>query len=214
MRRFSAVFALVTGIAMSASLSTSTIAGTLYQWTGKDGTPTYSPDPPPAGVNYELVGADLQPLPKNTDATKATQTATATTVSRAPKAPVAPPQGQSAENAGQNPSLMQQAAQLATQEPAQQPAQQAPKKPIVPWKPVRYANDPNPAKKAQVRTSAANAPDPVSIARNSPACASARQKMALLEGQFAQSVTDEQMDAAILQLREHKPAFKAACKIN
>jgi len=35
----------------------------LYQWNTQDGTPTYSPDPPPLGVDYVVVDADLNPLP-------------------------------------------------------------------------------------------------------------------------------------------------------
>ena len=34
----------------------------LYQWETKNGTPTYSPDPPPKGVKYVVVGPDLKPL--------------------------------------------------------------------------------------------------------------------------------------------------------
>lgn len=34
----------------------------LYQWQTKNGTPTYSPEPPPEGVEYVIVGADLKPL--------------------------------------------------------------------------------------------------------------------------------------------------------
>lgn len=37
-------------------------AGQLYQWHTKDGTPTYSPDPPGKGVPYTVVGDDLEPL--------------------------------------------------------------------------------------------------------------------------------------------------------
>lgn len=193
MRHYSAVFKLTTGLLMAASLCAPSYAGTLYQWTGKDGTPTYSPDPPPAGVKYELVGDDLKPLPKNVDMSKPVKIANKpAAANRASNASVAPAQ--------------QPAAQTVIPQPMA-------KKPVTPWKPVRYANDPTPRAKKPVKAPK-RTQDPAAVASVSPECKQARQKMVLLESQFAQALTDEQMDAAVLQLSAHKPALQSACNIN
>jgi len=50
-------------VSMLLALVTHTAgANPLYQWIEKDGTPTFSPDPPPKGVDYTIVGPDLEPL--------------------------------------------------------------------------------------------------------------------------------------------------------
>jgi len=76
---------------------------------------------------------------------------------------------------------------------------------------VRYANDPKPEVSAAVADVVK--PDPVTLARRSPECNRAKQTMVLLESQFSEAITDEQMDSAILQLREHHIALKSACKL-
>ncbi len=54
---------LITFSTLICSLHVSALEnGALYQWVGKDGTPTYSPEPPPDGIDYTVVGADLKPL--------------------------------------------------------------------------------------------------------------------------------------------------------
>jgi hypothetical protein len=48
--------------ATALSISLAANAGNLYSWKAKDGTPTYSPDPPPPGTVYTIVGPDLEPI--------------------------------------------------------------------------------------------------------------------------------------------------------
>lgn len=198
MRRLS-VNSLVTGFAVAICFSPALLGSTLYQWTGKDGTPTYSPDPPPAGVEYQLVGADLKPLAKNIDLARPAGTDAATSPGRGTAvAPVpAPAPAATATNAATAPKV------LAAPAPV--------KKPAAPWKPVRYANDPKP--KVSAAVSDVVKPDPIALARRSPECNRAKQKMVLLESQFSRAITDEQMDNAVLQLREQKIALKSACKL-
>ena len=195
MRLFSAVFTLAIGITLTTGFSAFAQANNLYQWTTSDGTPTYSPDPPPAGVDYQIVGPDLKPLPKHIDFTQppAAAKAAAKTQKRAEKTPVA----------------------SSTQpQPTVKTAQQQPAKPATPWKPVRYADNPIAPAKKPAKAPSQVTEDPVSIARNSPACVSAKQKMVLLESRFAQAQTDQEMDQAVLLLRDHKTTLQVACKIN
>lgn len=196
MRRFSAFF-LATGLFLAISAGATVHGSTLYQWTTKDGTPTYSPDPPPAGVEYQVVGPDLKPLAKNIDLTKpvavAPNTGKRKSVAKAPTT-VAP--------------TTAKAAKIIT---APTPLETPVKKPATPWKPVRYANDPKP--RVSDTVTEAVRPDPVALARRSPECNRAKQKMVLLESQFSEALTDEQMDRAMLRLREQNLQLKSACRI-
>jgi len=54
---------LLQALVLSFALAQAASANVLYSWTHSDGTPTFSPDPPPKGVPYVVVGPDLQPLP-------------------------------------------------------------------------------------------------------------------------------------------------------
>lgn len=59
------LIALILLTAGATFVTTPTIAlnnNALYQWVTKDGTPTYSPDPPPDGVDYVVVDSNLQPM--------------------------------------------------------------------------------------------------------------------------------------------------------
>ncbi len=49
-------------LACLLAFSLSANAGNLYSWNSADGTPTYSPDPPPPGTVYTIVGPDLEPI--------------------------------------------------------------------------------------------------------------------------------------------------------
>jgi len=200
MRRFSAVLArallalatpaLAAGLALTGS---QVIAGSLYQWTGKDGTPTYSPDPPPDGVNYEIVGADLKPLQTHAGSSQAdAEPAPATTTLSQPISPIA---------------------KSTADTQAQQ--KQVPSKPVVPWKPVKYADDPKTQAPPRVAAAAVNknTTKPTIAQNDSPACTLAKQQRAMLESEFAKATTDENMDRAILKLRDQKQIYQSACKL-
>ena len=207
MRLFSAVFTLAIGITLTAGFSASVQANNLYQWTTSDGTPTYSPDPPPAGVDYQIVGPDLKPLPKQIDFTQPPTAAAAKTPKSTVKSPVVP----STQQQPTAKTVPQPSKQATTGTAATEPATT---KPAKPWKPVRYADNPNAPAKKPAKAPAQLSEDPVSIARNSPECVSAKQEMLLLEGRFAQAQTDQEMDQAVLLLRDHKSTLQAACKLN
>jgi len=53
-----------TSLLLALVLSQTAGANALYSWKHKDGTPTFSPDPPPKGVPYVIVGPDLKPIPQ------------------------------------------------------------------------------------------------------------------------------------------------------
>ena len=54
---------LISSVVMAPMTHTAALENNaLYQWETKNGTPTYSPDPPPKGVKYVVVGPDLKPL--------------------------------------------------------------------------------------------------------------------------------------------------------
>lgn len=206
MTRLAAVFVLTAGFAVGGVMHLSAHAGTLYQWVGKDGTPTYSPDPPPDGVKYELVGADLKPLPKNVDLSRPAAAPAAktqvkkTTVTQAPTGVEIPVTG--LPTAGLPATAV--------------PLHKKPKKAVPKWKPVRYADDPNPPIKQTRKQAAKATSNPVSaaeLARNQPGCVKAKQRMVLLESQFAEAANDKEMDQAILQLREQKPVYLTECAI-
>jgi hypothetical protein len=208
MRRVSAVFILASGLTIMAAAPSSLLASNLYQWTGKDGTPTYSPDPPPDGVAYQLVGPDLQPL--SAPASQSTTTEPAKTAST----PAASQPTTAATPAVSQPAAAPVAARALPKNgvaPLQPPASAKPAAPVKPWKPVRYADDPNPTAKATKKAEISEAANAVVTARTSTPCVNARQKMVLLESQFAQAVTDKQMDKAILQLRDHQTVVQKAC---
>lgn len=189
-------------------VSSTSAANPLYSWTTKDGTPTYSPDPPPKGVSYEIVGADLQPL--------AGKPVTPTT---------AQPQPQSLQNtaitgnaAG---NLVLTPSPGSTAKPAT--TKTAAKSPSSKWKPVIYADDPNPTTNKPKVNAAGAAPvtDPTQsiqpvnqvspVNQLSEACLSVRKQIILLEGQFANALTARQMDDAIVRLNVFRNQNKGHC---
>lgn len=50
------------GLGWLLAFSLPATAGNLYSWTSEDGTPTYSPEAPPPGTVYTIVGPDLEPI--------------------------------------------------------------------------------------------------------------------------------------------------------
>ena len=85
------------------------------------------------------------------------------------------------------------------------------------WKPVVYANDPNP-KANQPEISAATSTaesDPArtqqQVSQVSEECFQVRQKIMLLESQFANALTAQQMDDAIVRLNVFRNENKGYC---
>ncbi len=73
------------GCAAALSMSLAANAGNLYSWKAPDGTPTYSPDPPPPGTVYTIVGPDLEPISRYKEPPSQAQTANKATPPAAPK---------------------------------------------------------------------------------------------------------------------------------
>ncbi len=96
MRTLIASFILSTTLSVPAVCQATLDNGALYQWESSNGTPTYSPDPPPKGTKYIVVGADLQPLAKQPALApipepSAKTAATSIAVAPTPATPTQPP---------------------------------------------------------------------------------------------------------------------------
>lgn len=179
---------------MALALAPMVAANPLYSWTTKDGTPTYSPDPPPKGVAYEIVGADLKPL----------QTQPASTSQAAAEAS---PANAPADNLVLSPKP---ARSVTTSTP--------PAKSKTAWKPVVYADDPNPndAGVELARAEPANAAAQSRATANadnqiSTECFSVLKQIRYLEDRFANAFTATQMDNAVVRLHEFRKQNKGSC---
>ncbi len=174
--------------------STAAAASPLYSWTTKDGTPTYSPDPPPDGVSYEIVGPDLKPLSGQ---------------------PITETANQPMQNASAPPNAVASDNLVMTPAPVGN-ATAAPSAPRAKWKPVIYADDPNPNLKPEL-SAATPEPKADSLQLNqqgtqlSKECYQFRQKLILLESQFANALTAQQMDDAIVRLNVFRTQNKGYC---
>lgn len=156
-------------------------ADALYQWKTKDGTPTYSPDPPPAGVDYTVVDADLNPLPVQPAAEAKVPNRVRVDLSRGIK-----------------------------------------KAPQPKWKPVIYAQDPSLKnikrnKSANAGTMSPQAGGDLAVAASAPvvesdACLLLKREKLVLESAFSKAKTDTQMDQAILDLKEASERYKNDCR--
>jgi len=183
-------------------VSQAAVAAPLYQWTGSDGTPTYSPDPPPKGVPFTLVGADLQPLPANT---ATPQSALAPTAPRAP-APAAVANSDATAALRQ---LQKRSRDVVMTPPPTTIQTTAPK---TKWKPVKYADDPNPTMNKPTFNSRANSAEvdpPIGLV--SAECLDVKQKLLLLESQFASAASAKEMDSAVLLLSAFRKNNKGLC---
>ena len=185
---------------MTLVLAQAAVANPLYSWTTKDGTPTYSPDPPPKGVAYEIVGADLKPLQQQ-PASAPQATAPAASQSN-------PPASQAADqtNSSNNLVVAPTPVNCAT-------ANAKPVKANNAWHPVVYANDPNPIKASAEPVSAAAQPSAEVTAVNqiSSECISVLKQVTFLEDQFASAFTAEQMDDAVVRLNDFRKQNKGSC---
>ncbi len=198
---FSAIVAILSSQAAHAT--------TLYQWTGSDGTPTYSPDPPPKGVSYTIVGADLQPIQGQAPVT---QTAAQPKVpAQALPNPQPTAQPSTALPTPFTANRKSNVVIVPAPGSAEQP-QTTPKKSKTPWKPVKYADDPNPGANQPVITRATeleNVEPPLSSV--SSQCIAIKQKRLALEGLFANAQTAKEMDDAILRLSKFRKQTDGMC---
>ncbi len=217
----------------------------LYQWTGKDGTPTYSPDPPPSGVDYIVVDAELNPLPvqpprvqtppPNTDSAPAEAGPPAlyrwTGKDGTPTySPDPPPIGIDyvAVDADLNPLNVQPPRQetavagVPSIAPSAAIQTLAPQKSIPKWKPVRYAQDPAKlaAKKNRENSQIAGtevektSKDSTTSPGREPLsmeCQQIRHEARVLESYFAEAATATEMDQAILKLQQKTQEFRSQC---
>lgn len=184
------LLAQITGVAQTAG------ANNLYSWAHDDGTPTFSPDPPPKGVPYVIVGPDLQPLPDQNASPAAANVAAQ---------PAATPATQ-ANNSGL--VLTPAPGDANSAAPATAAA-----KPKSAWKPVKYADDPNPGANQPVFTARAATPETIvpETTQVSAECLTLKEKLMLLENQFANAVSAAQMDTAVVRLNTFRKQNKGHC---
>lgn len=214
----------------------------LYQWTTKDGTPTYSPERPPEGIDYVVVDADLKPL-----AVQPAKEPVATATKPAPAAPVAipadalyqwktkdgtptyspdpPPDGvdYTVVDADLNPLPVQPTADAKASNRVRVDLSQGIKNAPQPkWKPVIYAQDPslkNIKRKKSANTGTVSPPavGDLTVAATAPAvesdaCLLLKREKLVLESAFSKAKTDAQMDKAILELKEAAERYKKECR--
>ena len=184
-------------VSMLLALVTHTAgANPLYQWIEKDGTPTFSPDPPPKGVDYTIVGPDLEPLTGQ------------------PVPSITPQAAQPASSVAKPAPVASNLAAPVVLTPAPQDVVQPVKKPKSKWKPVQYADDPNPQR---VRTPATTGSTTTSasitapLTRVSDECLRIKQQQLILESQFAGAHNPQDMDQAILKLNRFNKEIKGTC---
>ncbi|OED38871.1 hypothetical protein AB833_17680 [Chromatiales bacterium (ex Bugula neritina AB1)] len=158
------------------------IAGQLYLWHGRDGTPTYSPEPPPKGVAYTVVGDNLEPLKNQPAAAIASKSNTGE--SSAPKT-------------------------IITNQITDSSVKPAKWKPVrYANDPSLKRSGISVAKSKTVVQSAIGTP----LAYETEECIGLKQTKLILESQFARATSDTQMDEVILKLREHQSAYDQRCK--
>ena len=206
-----------TSLVLALVLSQTAGANALYSWKHKDGTPTFSPDPPPKGVPFVIVGPDLKPIPQPLPGLQQSNGQSNGQNNNSPTQPVAQQSApQSSTTASSNVAPPKRATDVVmTPAPgslnttAQQQTTPA-SAPKPDWKPVIYADDPNPGRKTSVTktrsTEAASPADQVSVE-----CLDVKQQVLLLESKFANAESAAEMDAAIVSLSSYKRHNKGLC---
>lgn len=199
-----------TSVIAALLVSYATGANQLYSWKHTDGTPTFSPDPPPKGVPYEIVGRDLQPLP-------AQPSASDVAANQIPQIPNTPSLNTPAIAAANAPAIKRAGDIVMTPAPGSDNSAQAPAnpalKPAPDWKPVKYADDPNPDANQPVFSARNATADTITPPVNqiSAECLDVRQQLMLLESQFANAVTGAEMDTAVVRLNTFRNQNKGYC---
>jgi len=209
-----------TSVVLALILSQMAGANALYSWKHKDGTPTFSPDPPPKGVPYVIVGPDLKPIPQplpglnqnNNQNNNAGQSQSiAQQAQSQPSVNALPPASISATPAKRAGDIVMTPAPGSAGEAAKpQPALNTPEAAKPDWKPVMYADDPNPARNNPV-TSATTAPEPTAASRITVECLDVKQQLLMLESKFANAATATEMDTAIVNINSYRKAKKGLC---
>ena len=176
-------------------------ANSLYQWTGKDGTPTYSPDPPPKGVQYTIVGPDLQPLTGQPAATSPNQNINSG------------PTQLSLDNVTEQEPVENSTPKKNNVVIAPTPKSLPQEAPKTEWKPVKYADAPSSSTNQPVLTGKAVATASISspVSTISDQCLSIKQQLLILEGQFANAQTAQEMDQAVLRLSNLQKSNRDQC---
>lgn len=186
-------------ILLTLALSTAASANPLYSWTTKDGTPTYSPDPPPEGTKYEIVGADLKPIAgQPTPPAKPSSPAQDTVVK--------------AEAVAGDKIVLTPAPGSRDTAAAQTTARSTRTAPPPKWQPVIYADDPNPKALKQEFNATAATPEALApLNQVSDACINFKQQVILLESQFAHAISAKEMDDAVVRLNIFRKQNKGNC---
>lgn len=185
MRTLTAAVLMSVSLALPAPGNSALDNNALYQWDTKNGTPTYSPDPPPKGVKYIVVGPDLQPLVQQpAPLTDDQRSDTNNTVAAASNA-----------NAKVTPTLAP-AKKWKPVRYANAPATNA--QPIVK------------AKRTIDTTAVAEIAPP--IIYESDDCLTIKREKLILESQFARAKTDAEMDSAVLSLRDKSSEYSQKCQ--
>lgn len=178
-------FTLLAVVAFTAQPTLAQLpANALYQWQSQDGTPTYSPDPPPAGVKYVVVDADLNPLPvQPAPSTVATGVVTAP----APAALPAPKK-----------SIPKWKPVRYAQDPNAKPAASSQAIPV--------------AATASAIAASQEANAGINTSPLSAECQLMKRETQILESYFAEAKTASEMDQAILKLQKKNNDFRQQCQ--
>lgn len=153
----------------------------LYQWTTADGTPTYSPDPPPPGIEFVVVGADLKPL-----SIQAPEPATTAAV--IPSTP-----GAAAVITPVQKSIPKWKPVRYAQAPVSRPVSQDPQVQL-----RQQPASPTPAKVVSTRSASAE-------------CQLLKRDTRISENFFSDSTTATEMDQVILRLHKISQSYRDRC---
>lgn len=191
MRTLTAAVLISASLALPALGNAALDNNTLYKWETKNGTPTYSPDPPPKGVDYVVVGADLQPLAQQpTPLTDAERSSPSNTISEAKTA---------------NAKTVQKAEPVKKWKPVRYAnAPETSAQPI-----IKAKKTPETAAKPTVIADIATP-----IAFESEECLAIKREKLVFESQFTRAKTNAEMDSAILSLRDKSGEYRQKCQSN
>lgn len=205
----------LTSLVLTLLLSQLAGANVLYSWKHSDGTPTFSPDPPPKGVPYVIVGPDLKPIPQPLPGLRQSNPAQSQPLvpQSAPQAAAGVAATAAAPVKKASDIVMTPAPGSVAASPQKTSPQIAPETPPADWKPVTYANDPNPARNTPPASAqpTATTPVPAPAGHISAECLNVKQQLLVLESKFANAVTATEMDTAVVMLSNYKKNNKGLC---
>ena len=202
-----------TSVVLALVLSQAAGANVLYSWKHKDGTPTFSPDPPPKGVPYVIVGPDLKPIPQplpglQQDNDQGNSQSPPVAQENVPLPSTNPTSAAPVKSASD--VVMTPAPGSIDSTPAQPAAAASTPAPATDWKPVRYADDPNPGNNSTATKAPTSEIVPTDN-RISAACLDMKQQLLVLESKFANAVSAADMDTAIVGINSFRKANKGLC---